>query len=829
MNFKPNQIIDKRYRITAKLGDGSMGGVWKATGSQANDRVVAIKFPLKYRDPEALKCFARQATAMRGLAGDCDELLNILGVGSIAVKGVGKLPYYTMQLQTGGSMRKWKPAIEQDGSPVLTRESMAWVSDVAKALDFLHQQEVPVCHGNVKPENILFDATGAAKLADFGLIKNANAIANTAAAMAYMPPEILRGGEFTPASDQFSFAASIYGMLAGKRPYEGESPSALADAFSKGHESLQQSIGLAAGASKALDHALGHDPEKRFRSCTTFAKVFLLGLQSKEDLNKPAEKPQPASNRGFGKVALIGLGVLVLVGLISGGLFFSGALSPAPTELSSQQYKQSVLPVVQQHAELGFAGAEMELAFRASKSGDDVAAVEWYRKAADQGFAEAQFNLGKMYSAGLGVGRNKKEAENWYRKAADQGFADAQCSLGEMLDASRSCKFSQEAVEWYRKAAEQGLADAQFNLGKMYASGSGVSKNEKEAVHWFRKSAEQGLAEAQLGLGAMYDEGFGVGRNEKEAAKWYRKSAEQGFADAQFSFGMTLYNGRGGDQDHQEAAKWFRKAAEQGIAEAQHNLGVMYGEGLGVGRNEKEAAIWYRKSAEQGFADAQFSFGVTLYNGRGGDQDHQEAAKWFRKAAEQGIAEAQNNLGAMYGEGLGVGKDQKEAVKWYRKSAEQGFADAQFNLGVMYEEGVGVGKDEKEAVKWYRKAADQGLADAQFNLGLMYEEGVGVGKDEKEAVKWYRKAADQGLAEAQCNLGVMYDDGLGVGKDKKEAVNWYRKSAEQGVAQAQFNLAVMYENGLGVGKDKKEAVNWYRLAAKQGNKDAKNALRRLTK
>ena len=721
MNFKPNQIIDKRYRITAKLGDGSMGGVWKATGSQANDRVVAIKFPLKYRDPEALKCFARQATAMRGLAGDCDELLNILGVGSIAVKGVGKLPYYTMQLQTGGSMRKWKPAIEQDGSPVLTRESMAWVSDVAKALDFLHQQEVPVCHGNVKPENILFDATGAAKLADFGLIKNANAIANTAAAMAYMPPEILRGGEFTPASDQFSFAASIYGMLAGKRPYEGESPSALADAFSKGHESLQQSIGLAAGASKALDHALGHDPEKRFRSCTTFAKVFLLGLQSKEDLNKPAEKPQPASNRGFGKVALIGLGVLVLVGLISGGLFFSGALSPAPTELSSQQYKQSVLPVVQQHAELGFAGAEMELAFRASKSGDDVAAVEWYRKAADQGFAEAQFNLGKMYSAGLGVGRNKKEAENWYRKAADQGFADAQCSLGEMLDASRSCKFSQEAVEWYRKAAEQGLADAQFNLGKMYASGSGVSKNEKEAVHWFRKSAEQG------------------------------------------------------------------------------------------------------------FADAQFSFGMTLYNGRGGDQDHQEAAKWFRKAAEQGIAEAQNNLGAMCGEGLGVGKDQKEAANWYRKAAEQGIAVAQFNLGAMYEQGVGVDKDEKEAVKWYRKSAEQGFADAQFNLGVMYEEGVGVGKDEKEAVKWYRKAADQGLAEAQCNLGVMYDDGLGVGKDKKEAVNWYRKSAEQGVAQAQFNLAVMYENGLGVGKDKKEAVNWYRLAAKQGDKDAKNALRRLTK
>ena len=70
---------------------------------------------------------------------------------------------------------------------------------------------------------------------------------------------------------------------------------------------------------------------------------------------------------------------------------------------------------------------------------DDAAAVKWFRKAAEQGGADAQFFLGVMYAKGEGVLED-----------------DA------------------EAVKWYRKAAEQGYAGAQFNLGRMYANGDGV-------------------------------------------------------------------------------------------------------------------------------------------------------------------------------------------------------------------------------------------------------------------------------------------------------------------------------------------------------------------
>ena len=85
------------------------------------------------------------------------------------------------------------------------------------------------------------------------------------------------------------------------------------------------------------------------------------------------------------------------------------------------------------------------------------------------------------------------EAVNWYRKAAVQGDADAQYNLGVMYDTGEGVPENDvEAVNWYRKAAEQGHASAQFNLGVMYANGAGVPENNIYAYVWFSISAAQG-------------------------------------------------------------------------------------------------------------------------------------------------------------------------------------------------------------------------------------------------------------------------------------------------------------------------------------------------
>ena len=116
-----------------------------------------------------------------------------------------------------------------------------------------------------------------------------------------------------------------------------------------------------------------------------------------------------------------------------------------------------------------------------------------------------------MYDNGEGVPEDDAEAVRWYRLAAEQGTAAAQFNLGIMYDNGEGVpEDDAEAVRWYRLAAEQGTAAAQFNLGRMYANGEGVPEDDAEAMRWFRLAAEQGNATAQFLLGLMYASGEGV-------------------------------------------------------------------------------------------------------------------------------------------------------------------------------------------------------------------------------------------------------------------------------------------------------------------------------
>ena len=154
---------------------------------------------------------------------------------------------------------------------------------------------------------------------------------------------------------------------------------------------------------------------------------------------------------------------------------------------------------------------------------------------AEQGDANAQYMVGQFAP-------NYEEVLKWWHKSAEQGYAPAQFSLGRMYYLGKGVTQDyKEAVKWWRKSAKQSDADAQFGLGIMYYNGDGVIQDYKEAIKWYQKSAEQDNANAQYHLGRTYITGKGVTRSAKEADKWYRKSAEQGHASAQFSLGLSLH------------------------------------------------------------------------------------------------------------------------------------------------------------------------------------------------------------------------------------------------------------------------------------------------
>ena len=118
--------------------------------------------------------------------------------------------------------------------------------------------------------------------------------------------------------------------------------------------------------------------------------------------------------------------------------------------------------------------------------------VQWFRMAAEQGDAKAQFNLGNIYDTGEGVPENDTEAVRWYRMAAEQGYAKAQVNLGLMhFNGSGVPQDVVEAARLFRLAAEQGNALAQLTLGLMYTLGKGVPKDDVQAYAWVNIGAAQ--------------------------------------------------------------------------------------------------------------------------------------------------------------------------------------------------------------------------------------------------------------------------------------------------------------------------------------------------
>ena len=274
-------------------------------------------------------------------------------------------------------------------------------------------------------------------------------------------------------------------------------------------------------------------------------------------------------------------------------------------------------------------------------------AFSWYKKSAEQGFAQAQYNLAWCYEAGEGVKKNETKAFEWYQKSADQGFAKAQHNLGICYYNGIVCDPDKyKAFEWFQKSAEQGVAEDQYNLGFCYYNGEGCDPDKYKAYEWYKKSAEQGVAEAQCNLGSCYEKGIGCDQDDDKAFEWYKKSAEQGLANAQCHLGNCYYKGKGCEQNYNQAFHWFTSASQ-----------------------DMQDIDLYSMSI--------FMIGVMYYNGEIGFGDKFTAVKYFKIAARYGFALAQYQLGCCYENGIGVKEANLEEAKyWYREAAKQGDADA---------------------------------------------------------------------------------------------------------------------------------------------------------
>lgn len=372
--------------------------------------------------------------------------------------------------------------------------------------------------------------------------------------------------------------------------------------------------------------------------------------------------------------------------------------------------------------------------------------VEQITKAAEQGFAAAQYDLGLYYYY---VDKKTKKLLYWFNKASEQNHTQAQVELANYY---AETKEYDKALIYIQKAADLDNSIAQYKLGLCYSNGQGVKQDYHQAVEWFTKAAEQGLKEAQYKLATCYENRQGVERDVHQAVEWFTKAAEQGLKEAQYKLACCYEYAIGIDKNYEAAVKWYKEAALQGHKEANFELAFCYEIGQGVQKNLNEACKWYEKAALQNHVEAQYKLALLYENGQGIDQNPREAFEWFTKAAEQNYTEAQYKLAICYENGRGVQQNFQDAFKWYKKAAEQNHEWALYKLGICYEEGFGIAKNYKEAFECYQKSASFRNNKALYKLGVCYEKGQGVDRNYPKALDLYRKASDLGHLEARERL-----------------------------------------------------------------------------
>eukprot|EP00472_Partenskyella_glossopodia_P004717 CAMPEP_0197526442 /NCGR_PEP_ID=MMETSP1318-20131121/17834_1 /TAXON_ID=552666 /ORGANISM="Partenskyella glossopodia, Strain RCC365" /LENGTH=413 /DNA_ID=CAMNT_0043080605 /DNA_START=465 /DNA_END=1706 /DNA_ORIENTATION=+ len=131
-------------------------------------------------------------------------------------------------------------------------------------------------------------------------------------------------------------------------------------------------------------------------------------------------------------------------------------------------------------------------------------------------------------------GISLEKALMYYRKAATNGHALANVQLGNCYHVGHGVELDHSrAVGWYRKAASMGNATGQRCLGSCYHFGHGVQRDFRLALKWYKKSALQGHCVALYSLGYCYERGIGVGQDLEKAAKYMLQSASQGYVPAE--------------------------------------------------------------------------------------------------------------------------------------------------------------------------------------------------------------------------------------------------------------------------------------------------------
>lgn len=340
---EPGTTLDQgRYRILELVGKGGMGAVYKARDTRLSEKVVAVKQVLDEAD-DVDPVFAEKQLKVES---DTLEKLRHSGIPQVLdAFRESNANHIVMEFIDGTSLEKLLDYFMEQGDPMPQEMVIDLALKICDVLIYLHEQDPPVIHRDIKPQNVLVRETNQeVVLVDFGLAKKStpDVTKSLVGTLGYAPLEQFKGAPELR-SDIYGLGATMWHLISGKPPIPFQI-APLQEAFPRVHPAL----------AAVVDRCCQEKPERRFANVQTLKAALkkVLGEMTgvyedipvsptmQEALIMPPNQPMPASLFALLALCLLVGGVGILFGLSS-----LKRPHPTPTAVASQQLPPPPPPV----------------------------------------------------------------------------------------------------------------------------------------------------------------------------------------------------------------------------------------------------------------------------------------------------------------------------------------------------------------------------------------------------------------------------------------------------------------------------------------------------
>jgi hypothetical protein len=390
-----SRLLPPRYRDVRPLARGGMGEVYRAVDDDLG-REVAIKLLAAESSEDLRARFHREALAAARVSAH-PNMVTIFDVGEHDGR-----PMIVMEYLPGGSLEEQLKLRAQ-----LTRaQVLDWLDDAGAALDAAHA--AGIVHRDVKPGNLLLDAHGSVRVADFGVASASGlgSLTQTGTVLGtsgYLSPEQARGQRAGPASDLYGLAVVAWELLAGRRPFQADSAAAeaTAHAYAPVPSISAQGDDLPRVLDAVFQRALAKDPGRRHGSAAALVGDLRRALTSdgaQTMVTRAAESPQPRW-----RIAAIVLAVALLaaLGALAASLATRGSAHTTTVDRTLTRTRTVQQTVTVQAPTSSQSGASLnDSGFALMRRGDYTAALPLLEQAVaklsgtgDPNEAYAEYNL----------------------------------------------------------------------------------------------------------------------------------------------------------------------------------------------------------------------------------------------------------------------------------------------------------------------------------------------------------------------------------------------------------------------------------------------------